>query len=66
METYELVELLKTMRDRSQRHWEKSLGKRGGNTKQSIFYSGASAVLDNIVYAVENDDLKYLDSWADQ
>ena len=64
METHELVESLKKMSERSHKKFDNSIGKRGGKSPASDFYMGAYAAIDNIIFAIENDDKKTIDTWA--
>jgi hypothetical protein len=64
METHELIEALNRMSKTAHKKCDKATGKRGGTNAQSNFYLGAYAVIDNIIFAIENDDMKTLEMWA--
>jgi len=66
MEISELVTKLKEMSTRTHRGFDRSIGKRGGTTHSSDFAMGSYAVIDNIIQAIENDDVKTLDNWYEE
>jgi hypothetical protein len=54
---------IKGMSERTHKHFDTCVGKRGGHNTASDFDMGAYAAIDTIMDAIENNDITIMEKW---